>query len=219
MEGAWQAIVQNLSFKPNNFTGVLTNGAKWSLVIKAFSDGIYVFRRIEPLCLYQDDNYLQVSESGLESVTKLILFHFRIISENMRSINDKIIPTSLKSNHQNHYDSENPEDDGENDHDGTKGMTRGFNKMSFRSTHKDQHSISNNKENQNQSGKRNQGKKTNRGLQKRNENSMLTMENLLRFNLSQVDIQSTKGSLVFYSRWFYYYFYYFNFIINYNIVL
>jgi hypothetical protein len=188
LEAAIQDFNKLLSCKPSVITGVLTSGAKWSLLLKVFDKGNYLSRRFGPFFLYQEENNLEISESGLESVTEMILYHLNIISNNMRRVDNNTVPVALKSNDQNNYDNNNPDDDGENDHDGTKEITQKINKMTINSTQKNQNSKSNNKENQGQSGKRNQGKKKARGLQKRNENSMLTMENMFLFNLSQIEI-------------------------------
>eukprot|EP00604_Paraphysomonas_vestita_P004441 CAMPEP_0174825186 /NCGR_PEP_ID=MMETSP1107-20130205/42519_1 /TAXON_ID=36770 /ORGANISM="Paraphysomonas vestita, Strain GFlagA" /LENGTH=447 /DNA_ID=CAMNT_0016056567 /DNA_START=2100 /DNA_END=3443 /DNA_ORIENTATION=- len=190
----------SIGLPPPRFTGILTNGLVWSLVIQSYSteSGKPLYTRTLPISIYSKDEtstIITIVEENVNTVTSLLIYHLQTIQSLIHFVdlhNQKInnTPNLTFPENQNDDQEDHDDDDEENNDDdkvqGKKSLKKAFQAISISSSGENKTS-KNKDENKNQksSGKKS-GKNKRNSLQPLNSNSMLTHENMYQHNAMQL---------------------------------
>mmetsp|Transcript_7680 Transcript_7680/g.8143 ORF Transcript_7680/g.8143 Transcript_7680/m.8143 type:complete len:452 (+) Transcript_7680:1063-2418(+) len=177
-------IYDAISRQSFEYTGILTNGLKWSLMIKEFLSGAgkFIYKRTKPITL--TDGITPPTPEDLRNVTLLILYHLQTIYNNIQMIDN-----SLKGNHKRRHDEINTvqeEKDDDEDDENNDNVQPSRKKLSIisggsLSTTSNQSTKTTTR---GRGGGRGGSKTKKSAYQNENSKSMLTFENVYRFNLS-----------------------------------
>lgn len=190
----------SIGLPPPRFTGILTNGLVWSLVIQLYSteSGKPLYTRTLPISIYSRDEtstIITIVEENVNTVTSLLIYHLQTIQSLIHFVdlqNQKInnTPNLTFPENQNDDQEDHDDDDDENNDDKVKGKTslkKAFQAISISSSGENKTSKNKNKD-QKSSGKKS-GKNKRNALQSLNSNSMLTHENMYKHNAMQLSFE------------------------------
>jgi hypothetical protein len=169
--------ISNVSQQLRLCSGILTSGLKWTLMIKSCLKGNILHNRTIPISLI-DTSQTPPIETNVDYVTKLVLFHLQVIQSNIQLIDTSL--SKISSRARIEKDEDEDIEDNQEDDDGTEPRK----KKKKTGPHDANQSRGGGRSG---GGRRGDGKQG-RGyanLQLQSSNSLLTLENVYKFNLSQ----------------------------------
>ena len=183
-----ESLTQTLLCAPPRFTGILTNGLVWCLVLQYSEGGRYSYVQTPPIATYSKDEAetITIDEANIEIVTSLLIYHLQIINDILELIeaqNKKFGSASRVVFPENQDD--NDRDSRDDDHDdGDRGIGKILKKFSLSSGENktSKNKAENKKKN---SSAKSSGKTKGNALQPLDPNSLLTQENLYRHTARQ----------------------------------